>query len=127
MPERTGSMGTNSRAKSWAARLLVLGLSCTFLCPKTRTQCELIEAPGGIWYGQSVSIEGSLVAIGGVNYADIRYLSDGGTTVDPADDAWVRQETLFTEEIGDSFGFSVALSGAHVVVGAPTHGVFGSG
>lgn len=72
----------------------------------------------GAGFGQSVSLDGSLLAVG-APFAEVggapsgaAYLFDGGS-------GWQRTRLPATVRPDDAFGYAVAVSGDEVVVGAP--------
>ena len=82
------------------------------------------------FFGQSVAIDGDYMVVGTpyanspdawqTGSAQVFRRDDGGTPTDGSDDTWVFQGELTAGDAveGDCFGYSVAISGDTVVVGA---------
>ena len=113
-----------------ALRVGALGLA---LLPAGRAQCELLRLDGHAGnndnFGTGLAIEGDLVYVGSSGDDVVapqsgavhvfRHL-DGGTPFDHSDDTWPFLEKFKASDASasDFFGWSVAASADHVVVGA---------
>ena len=78
----------------------------------------------GDYFGHAVAIDGSYIVIGAYRDEDggsvyVFKRNDNGTPNDPTDDFWQEQDKLTPSgATADEFGWSVAISGDRIVVGA---------
>jgi hypothetical protein len=116
-----------------AGRVLTLVLAVLGSAGLCQGQCEVLKLTGplpdaaGNQFGLSVALDGDRMTVGRPDWkqgyaggVDLFERQAGGA-------AWVFFETLVPSdgEEYDQFGYSVALAGQTVVVGAPSHGAFG--
>jgi hypothetical protein len=89
-------------------------------------QQELTASDGapGDWFGESVAVDGSTIVVGAPHHEVGRNVSQGAAYV------FVRSGTTWGQEAeltssdgaaGDKFGWSIAVDGSTVIVGAPHH------
>ena len=90
------------------------------------THQQVLTAPDGAesdFFGNSVSLSGDTLAVG-VQWDDVGTKTDQGSVLlfIRSGTVWSVQQTLTASNgaLGDQFGFSVALSGDTLAVGAPT-------
>ncbi|HZL98820.1 MAG TPA: hypothetical protein VFD43_01090 [Planctomycetota bacterium] len=82
---------------------------------------------GSSWFGHSLSLDGDNLLVGrpsSTSAHSIAYVyrrDDGGTPGDPGDDDWLLQDELPapSSDLGDDFGWDVALSGDWALIGDP--------
>lgn len=70
-------------------------------------------------FGWSVAVSGSTIVVGATNELSFNFDQGSAYVFDRQGRGWVEQKLTTSDEVeGDSFGFSVAVSGSTVVVGA---------
>ncbi|HVT17600.1 MAG TPA: hypothetical protein VHQ90_15670 [Thermoanaerobaculia bacterium] len=72
----------------------------------------------GAGFGQSVSLDGSLLAVG-APFAEVGGAASGAAYLFDGGSGWQRTRLPATVRPDDAFGYAVAVSGDEVVVGAP--------
>jgi hypothetical protein len=81
------------------------------------------DAQGGEKFGSSVAIDGDTLVVGAIKGGN-GYAQTGSAYVFHYDGyAWVEEAKLVAADLGDSdkFGYSVAIEGDTIIVGAPYH------
>ena len=124
-----GRFGTSARGVallSGAALLVALAVSSSAEAVTVESEEKLIASDGaaGDVFGQSVAISGDRVVVGAPQDDDLG-VESGSVSVLESDGSGDWSETKLMAPDGsefDRFGFSVAVSGDRVVVGAPFDG-----
>ena len=89
---------------------------------------KLLPTPfGSSWFGHSLALDGDTLLVGrpsstsAHSFAYVYRRDEGGTPTDPGDDDWLLQAELPapSTDLGDNFGWDVALSGDWALIGDP--------